>query len=80
MVVDSKPLARDSFAARLKHSYRNPAMRCEVDGEEPCHAGEVDGDTQQPILVSIRPIRKGSELSWDYGDMFPYEKHGFSRY
>ena len=66
MVVDSKPLARDSFAARLKHSYRNPAR-------------EVDGDTQQPILVSIRPIRKGSELSWDYGNLFPYEKHGFSR-
>ena len=42
---------------------------------------EVDGDTQQLIiLVSIRPIRKGSELPWDYGNLFSYEKHGFSRY
>ena len=41
---------------------------------------EVDGDTQQPILVSIRPIRKGSELSWDYGDLFTYEKFHFSRH
>ena len=40
----------------------------------------VDGDTEQPFLLSVRPIRKGSELSWDYGDAYPYEKFGFSRY
>ena len=35
-----------------------------------------DGDTEQPFLLSVRPIRKGSELSWDYGDAYPYEKFG----
>ena len=35
MVVDSQPLAKESFAVRLKHCCRNPAMRWTVTLSSP---------------------------------------------